>query len=121
MSSALDPSLYKFHTTTRGYNYSYYFSPPPDTASAESESEKPFLVFLHGFPSTSNDWQHQVDYFHSEGYGLLVPDMLGYGGTSKPSEADAYVSSGLTQDIIDLMDAEGILQKAVAIGHSTLR
>lgn len=108
MTANLDPASYKTHKTSRGYTYSYYHSAPTDS--------KPTLVFLHGFPSTSNDWRHQVAYFKAKGYGLIVPDMLGYGGTDKPLEVKAYVGSGLAKDIVDLMDGEGV-QSAVCVAH----
>lgn len=108
MTANLDPASYKTHKTSRGYTYSYFHSAPTDS--------KPTLVFLHGFPSTSNDWRHQVAYFKAKGYGLIVPDMLGYGGTDKPLEVGAYVGSGLTRDIVDLMDAEGV-ESAVCLAH----
>lgn len=108
MTANLDPASYKTHKTSRGYTYSYYHSAPTDS--------KPTLVFLHGFPSTSNDWRHQVAYFKAKGYGLIVPDMLGYGGTDKPLEVKAYVGSGLANDIVDLMDGEEV-QNAVCVAH----
>lgn len=108
MTANLDPASYKTHKTSRGYTYSYYYS-----ASKES---KPTLVFLHGFPSTSNDWRYQVAHFKAKGYGLIVPDMLGYGGTDKPLEVGVYVGSGLTRDVVDLMDGEGV-QSAVCVAH----
>lgn len=108
MAANLDPASYKSRRTSRGYNYSYYYSAP--------SGSKPTLIFLHGFPSTSNDWHYQVAYFKSEGYGLIVPDMLGYGGTDKPLEVEAYVGSGLARDVVEIMDAEGV-QRGVAVAH----
>jgi len=101
-------SLFKDFNVSRGLNYHYYASP--------ADTGKPTLVFLHGFPSTSYDWRHQVSFFQEKGYGLIVPDLLGYGGTAKPLDPQAYVSSLITKDVIDILDAEGI-EKAVAIGH----
>ncbi|ESK82518.1 epoxide hydrolase [Moniliophthora roreri MCA 2997] len=104
----MDPSAYKDITTTRGLNYHYYFSPPTDG--------KPVLVFVHGFPSTSYDWRYQVAYFKPKGYGIIVPDMLGYGGTAKPTNPAEYKSSLIVKDILDILDTEKV-EKAVFIGH----
>ncbi|KAF5372159.1 hypothetical protein D9758_004952 [Tetrapyrgos nigripes] len=101
-------SLFKDLNVSRGLNYHYY-AVPADTG-------KPTLLFLHGFPSTSYDWRHQVAFFQDKGYGLLVPDMLGYGGTSKPLDPQLYVSSLVTRDIIDILDAESI-EQAVVVAH----
>jgi soluble epoxide hydrolase/lipid-phosphate phosphatase len=106
----MDSSLYKTHTVSRGITYSYYFSPAKD--------DKRTIVFLHGFPSTSQDWKHQVAFFVQRGYGALVPDMLGYGGTDKPTidELDKYLLSPITQDILDLVEKENV-GNAVVVGH----
>ncbi|KAF8905666.1 Alpha/Beta hydrolase protein [Mucidula mucida] len=104
-----DPSSYKDFNVSRGLNYYYYFSSPQDTA-------KPYLLFLHGFPSTSYDWRYQINFFADQGYGLIVPDMLGYGGTAKPLETEAYKSSLITKDIVDILDHEGA-ENVVAIAH----
>jgi len=106
-----NPTLFKDLNVTRGLNYHYYASP--------AEAGKPTLLFLHGFPSTSFDWRHQVSFFQEKGYGLLVPDMLGCGSTAKPSDPQLYASSLVTKDIIDILDAENV-DRAVVIGHDWL-
>ncbi|KAK0204252.1 Alpha/Beta hydrolase protein [Desarmillaria ectypa] len=105
----MDSSLYKDFTTSHGHTYHYLFSSSKDGA-------KPYLLFLHGFPSTSFDWRHQIPFFDNEGYGLVVPDMLGYGGSSKPVDVADYRSTVLTKDLVELIDAENI-SRVVAIGH----
>ncbi|KAL0576465.1 hypothetical protein V5O48_005508 [Marasmius crinis-equi] len=100
----MDCAAYKDLKTSRGLDYHYYFSP--------ASEGKRTLVFLHGFPSTSYDWRHQAQ----KGYGLIVPDMLGYGGTAKPLDPAEYKLSLISKDIIDILDAEKIDQ-AVVIGH----
>jgi len=103
--------LYKDCTTSRGLNYHYYFHP----ATRES---KITLLLLHGFPSTSYDWRHQTTFFEGLGFGLIVPDQLGYGGTSKPTDPAEYTLSLIAKDLIDLLDVE--LEKEdriVVIGH----
>ncbi|KAL0576464.1 hypothetical protein V5O48_005507 [Marasmius crinis-equi] len=60
--------------------------------------------------------QPQVAFFKGKGYGLIVPDMLGYAGTEKPLDPADYKSSLISKDIIDILDAEKI-DKAVFIGH----
>ncbi|KAF9022510.1 alpha/beta-hydrolase [Hymenopellis radicata] len=104
-----DPSLYKDFNVSRGINYHYYFSSPQDAA-------KPYLLFLHGYPSSSYDWRYQIEFFSNQGYGLIVPDMLGYGGTARPIETEAYKSSLITKDLVDILDHEGV-ESVVAIGH----
>ncbi|KAA1470792.1 alpha/beta-hydrolase [Dentipellis sp. KUC8613] len=104
------PALHT-HTTTRGYTYTYHFlSPSP------SSPPKPTLILLHGFISTSRIWTAQIAHFAALGYGLLVPDMLGYGATATPVDAAAYVVCALARDVVELMDKEGV-ERAVVVGH----
>jgi pimeloyl-ACP methyl ester carboxylesterase len=83
----MDPSAYKKLTLSRGLTYNYYYS--------KAGEGKPTLVLAHGFPSSSWDWKNQVTFFKAKGFGLIVPDMLGYGGTDKPTDTKKYVPSGL--------------------------
>ena len=100
--------MYKIITTARGFTYNYLSVTPRDN--------QPTLLFMHGFPDTSHGWYHQIDYFRSKGYGLIVPDMLGYGGTEKPTDPAAFLLTAIAQDVINILDAEGNL-KAYAIAH----
>ncbi|GJE83987.1 alpha/beta-hydrolase [Phanerochaete sordida] len=104
----MDASLYKDTATSRGLTYHYYFWPP--------QQSRPTLLFCHGFPSTSWDWRHLAPRMKDKGYGVLAPDMLGYGGTDKPTDPAAYVPSLMTRDIVDVLDAEK-LDKVIAVGH----
>ncbi|KAF8078746.1 Alpha/Beta hydrolase protein [Lyophyllum atratum] len=97
----MDGTLYKTVTTSRGFEYHYYHLPAQDLSL-------PTLMFLHGFP------RHPA--FGKHGFRLLVPDMLGFGETSKPTDPEAYKPSLVCEDILDILNAEGI-EKVVAIGH----
>ena len=89
------------YTTTRALTYSYIHIPPqfPNTQ---------YILFLHGFPSTSHDWRHQISFFVAKGYGILAPDLLGFGETSKPSELEMYRGKGMASDIVEIMVSEGV-------------
>ncbi|KAF6754468.1 Alpha/Beta hydrolase protein [Ephemerocybe angulata] len=100
--------FYRDVKTSRGYKYHYYFS--------AAAAGKPTLLLVHGFPSLSVDWYRQIAYFKKKGYGLVVPDGLGYGGTDKPEEAKVYVHSLLAKDLVDILDHEKVAN-VLAIGH----
>ncbi|TFK87232.1 alpha/beta-hydrolase [Polyporus arcularius HHB13444] len=104
----MDPAKYKDVKVKRGLIYHYYYSP--------AAPGKPTLFFIHGFPSTSFDWHRQVAHFEPKGYGLIVPDTLGYGGTSKPQEPEAFRWKLQAQDLIDVLDAENP-DTVIGIGH----
>lgn len=104
----MDSSRYKDAVTRRGFKYHYFLSPATEG--------KATLLFLHGFPSTSYDWHKQVSFFVDKGYGVLVPDLLGYGGTDKPTDPSLYTKKEMADDIISLLDVENITT-AFAISH----
>ncbi|KAL4244789.1 AB hydrolase superfamily protein [Abortiporus biennis] len=105
----MNPTQYKNTTVSRGFNYHY------DYSSSKLDSTATVL-FCHGFPSTSHDWRFSIAYFEKLRYGVLVQDFLGYGGTSNPDNLASYVGSGLTRDIVDILDEEKLI-KVIAIGH----
>ncbi|KAF7349403.1 Esterase/Lipase [Mycena sanguinolenta] len=106
----MDQSNYKQIKTMRGFTYSYYYSAPAPG--------KPALFFAHGFPSVSFLWRKQVAFFQPLGYGIIVPDQLGYGGTDKPTDPKLYVGRGLAEDMRDILDVEAVAI-VIAIGHDT--
>ncbi|KAK1654159.1 Alpha/Beta hydrolase protein [Colletotrichum phormii] len=89
--------------------YSYYFAKATNIAL-------PTLLFLHGFPSTAIDFRQQLEHFASQGYGVLAPDLLGYGGTSKPKDAREYTWRAMSVHIKAILDAEEI-DMVVGVGH----
>lgn len=104
----MDSTLYKDLDVSRGFSYHYYYS--------AAQEGKPTLLFCHGFPSTSQVWAPIAANFKTKGYGVLVPDLLGYGGTDKPADPAVYTANLLTKDITDILDAENI-DHVIAIGH----
>ncbi|KAF9056498.1 Alpha/Beta hydrolase protein [Panaeolus papilionaceus] len=110
---------HRIFKTSRGFSYSYYRSFPPEEVAADhhpSEPPCPTLLFLHGFPTCSNLWTHQIDYFHKKGFPLIVPDQLGFGGSSKPLNVEDYRASAICKDIVEILDFEKA-DSVIAIGH----
>lgn len=104
----LNPSKYKNFKTSRGFTYHYYF-----TGAWEN---KPTILLAHGFPCFSAEWYKVVQILEQKGYGLIVPDLFGYGGTSKPTDPQAYTLALMAGDVVEILEAEG-LKKIVAFGH----
>ena len=104
----MDPKQYRQTTTRRGFVYNYYYRP--------ANSAQPTILFLHGFPSTSADWSAQVTFFAAKGYGIIVPDTLGYGGTSAPTDTPSYRHGAMAEDIVDILDTVHV-DKVIAVGH----
>lgn len=88
-------------TTSRGYTYAYYVYKPTVTTT------KPVLFLCHGYPDEALLWADIVPALKPLGHPIIVPDMLGYGGTSKPTDPKEYNSKLLAQDLYETADAEG--------------
>src|SRR6476469_4726783 len=74
------------------------------------------IVLCHGFPELGYSWRHQVPALAAAGYRVLVPDMRGYGASSRPEQVEAYDIVSLCGDMCGLLDALGE-SSAVFVGH----
>jgi pimeloyl-ACP methyl ester carboxylesterase len=61
-------------------------------------------------------WRHQVPALAAAGYRVIVPDMRGYGLSSRPADVEAYDALTVGRDLVGLLDALGE-QDAVFVGH----
>ena len=122
----MDLSEYKNFKTSRGYSYHYFRVAP--------KGDKPTLLLLHGFPTMSQDWATIVPALRTEGYGLIVPDLLGkshlplpiflhtidsglgYSGTDKPTDPKEYRLKLMAADIMEIIEAEKA-GKIISIAH----
>lgn len=74
------------------------------------------LVFHHGWPLTSDEWDNQLLFFLAQGYRVIAHDRRGHGRSSQTdsgNEMDTYAA-----DVAALVSALD-LKDAVHIGHST--
>lgn len=111
MASIAFPEHAKTLVLSTGHTYNYVHIPQPT-------STKPTILFLHGFPSSCFDWRHQISFFASHGYGILAPDLLGFGGTSKPASAEEYKAKRMAAELIEILNHES-LTKVHAVSHDT--
>jgi non-heme chloroperoxidase len=76
----------------------------------------PALVFHHGWPLSSDDWDAQMLFFLSKGYRVIAHDRRGHGRSSQTwrgNDMDTYAD-----DVAQLAAALD-LRDAIHIGHST--
>jgi pimeloyl-ACP methyl ester carboxylesterase len=73
-------------------------------------------VLLHGFPDSHRLWRHQVPELVAAGYRVIVPDLRGFGESSKPSEVERYGVLDIVGDVLGILDAAGV-QRAHVVGH----
>lgn len=74
------------------------------------------VLLLHGMPDSSLMWKHQADALVAAGFRVVVPDMLGYGLTDMPQEAERYAGERVIEDLIEMMDRLD-LQNLDVVGH----
>jgi non-heme chloroperoxidase len=94
-------------TTTDGTNLFYKDWGPRDAQP---------VVFHHGWPLSSDDWDTQMLYFLEQGYRVIAHDRRGHGRsdqTDTGNEMDTYA-----QDVVELARHLD-LKNAIHIGHST--
>jgi pimeloyl-ACP methyl ester carboxylesterase len=109
MASIAFPSLAKTATVSDGTTYGY-------VAVASSAQNKPTFLLLHGYPSSSYDWRNQIKSLSAAGFGVIVPDLLGYGDTDAPADVEAYRMKTMSRHMADLLNIEGV-SRCIAIGH----
>lgn len=49
-------------------------------------------------------WRYQIGPWVRKGARVIVPDMLGYGGTDKPKDPAEYTPKKLCDDLVALLD-----------------
>lgn len=94
--------------TTKDGNQLYYKDWGPKDAQP--------IVFHHGWPLTSDDWDNQMLFFLSEGYRVVAFDRRGQGRSTQTDighDMDTFASD--TADLVAALD----LKNTVQIGHST--
>ncbi|MBR8181865.1 alpha/beta hydrolase [Burkholderia ambifaria] len=74
------------------------------------------IVFHHGWPLSSDDWDAQMLFFLSNGYRVIAHDRRGHGRSAQVAEGhdmDHYAADAFA--VVEALD----LRHAVHIGHST--
>ncbi len=74
------------------------------------------IVFHHGWPLSSDDWDTQMMFFLAKGYRVVAHDRRGHGRSSQGAtghDMDTYVSDAA--QLYETLD----LREAIHIGHST--
>lgn len=85
--------------------------------SESKDRDKKHILFIHGLGSSLFGWRDIPDAL-SEQFHTISVDLLGFGGSDKPKEAD-YTIKGLSKFTIDFLGAIGLENKKVTIvGHS---
>ncbi|KAI6040381.1 Alpha/Beta hydrolase protein [Pisolithus marmoratus] len=109
----MDPDHFNHRQASLSTGRTYHYV---DEKPANDSDDTVTLLCIHGFPDLWYGWRHQIKPWVQRGYRVVVPDMLGYGKTDMPSEASAYSTKKLCNDLAALLNHIGV-HKAVVIGH----
>jgi non-heme chloroperoxidase len=74
------------------------------------------IVFHHGWPLSSDDWDTQMLFFLSKGYRVVAHDRRGHGRSTQVGtghDMDHYAAD--TSAVVEYLD----LKNAIHVGHST--
>ncbi len=74
------------------------------------------IVFHHGWPLSSDDWDVQMLYFLQQGYRVIAHDRRGHGRSTQTDTGNDMAT--YAADVLELAEALD-LKNAVHIGHST--
>lgn len=103
----IEPMTHNFVTTKDGVEIFYKDWGPKDAQP---------IVFHHGWPLSSDDWDAQMLFFVNQGYRVVAHDRRGHGRSAQVSEGhdmDHYAADAAA--VFEHLD----LRNAVHIGHST--
>lgn len=103
----LEPMTHNFVTTKDGVEIFYKDWGPKDAQP---------IVFHHGWPLSSDDWDAQMLFFVSQGYRVVAHDRRGHGRSAQVS--DGHDIDHYAADAFAVVEALN-LKNAVHIGHST--
>jgi soluble epoxide hydrolase / lipid-phosphate phosphatase len=101
----------KTHRTSRALNYTYYTRSTP-----EASKQHPALLFLHGFPASAHSWQDIIPHLSDLPHKVILPDVLGYADSDKPTDPQIYNPRLIAQDFADILSAESV-SRVLVIGH----
>ena len=68
------------------------------------QGEGPVVVLLHGEPTWSYLWRHVIPPLLDAGYRCVVPDLIGFGRSDKPTAIGDYTYDGHTAAIAALLE-----------------
>ena len=83
------------------------------------EGSGPTLLLLHGIPTSGWLFRKMITPLVDEGYRVIVPDMLGFGGSDSPKGYEIYSEPNQAQRLLDLMDS--LMLKIYAIGSTNIK
>ena len=103
-----DTKAFKFASQGKDLQMAYmYLEPAPGQA---------IVTLLHGKNFNGMYWKTTAEMLHKQGFGVLIPDQIGFGKSSKPTDYQ-YSFAALASNTRALLNHLGILE-SIVVGHS---
>ena len=100
---------YKFKSQQKNLEMIYMYLPA-------TNSDRGVITLLHGKNFNGSYWKDTAKLLHSMGYGVLIPDQIGFGKSSKPLDYQ-YSFESLAHNTKNLIEHIGI-EATQIIAHS---
>jgi soluble epoxide hydrolase / lipid-phosphate phosphatase len=97
------------HVLLNGVNYHYMLAQPSSPPHAT-------IFLIHGWPDFSFGWRYQIPLLLSLNLRVVVPDMIGYGGTEAPASLESYTLKRAADDMAALA-AHLNAPRIILLGH----
>ncbi len=94
--------------------YSIFYKTTWQNGMTPQTEDKPVVVLLHGFPTSSWDWAPIWDAL-ADRYHLVTMDFLGFGFTDKPRSIDYSMMA--QADLVEAVLTHLSIQRAVLLAH----
>ncbi|KAF7191022.1 Bifunctional epoxide hydrolase 2 [Pseudocercospora fuligena] len=92
-----------------GVNYVYW--------TAKANGDKQTILLLHGCPDSASLWSDLISsHLLPNGYGIIAPDLIGYGSSDKPEDVSFYSMNSICKDMMSLLEHEHT-PKVIVLGH----
>ena len=126
-STTQDTSSLSYDALLSSYQYDFkvnYFNIESQKQSLKmayiylkpTKSDMPTVTLMHGKNFNADYWTTTAQYLQSLGYGVLIPDQIGFGKSSKPTNYQ-YSFAALAHHTHALMDSLNI-KESIVLGHS---
>lgn len=100
--------------TSYDLTYTYYLSP---SFHEKAKSKAPTLLLLHGFPDDAYMWAATVPTLLKLPNAFVIPDLLGFAGSSKPTDPERYRWRQQADSLAQILELEGLKDNVIPVGH----
>lgn len=105
--SSLVPVIEHIRIAASGFTF--------DALASGPESGE-LVMLLHGFPTTSREWEAQIIALAKVGYRAVAPDQRGYSPDARPTDVASYAIPALIVDVLAMVDSLG-RERFHVVGH----